>query len=86
VAARKLAHGLQNRFPTCLPPVWEQCQHWRVVAHGNHLLKFFRARIVETADYFRGVRQFFFEINRSTGMVFDLEANDLIGLKLAMAD
>jgi hypothetical protein len=41
---------------------------------------------VETADYFRGVRQFFFEINRSTGMVFDLEANDLIGLKLAMAD
>jgi hypothetical protein len=37
---------------------------------------------VDTADYFRGVRRFFLEINHSTGMVFDLEANDLIGLKL----
>ena len=32
------------------------------------------------ADYFLGVRRYFFEINDSTGKVFNLEVNDLIGL------
>jgi len=50
------------------------------LAQSNHLLKFFRARFVDIADYFRGVRRYFFEINHSTGTVFNLDVHDLIGL------
>jgi hypothetical protein len=36
---------------------------------------------VDSADYFLGVRRYFFEINDSTSKVFNLEVNDLIGVK-----
>jgi hypothetical protein len=35
---------------------------------------------MDSADYFLGVRLYFFEVNDSTAKVFNLEVNDLLGL------